>query len=217
MVRLAARSGRVSSAIVTDMDEPLAAAIGTGLEAIEARDFLRGEITTSRFARLTHEIASEMLRVGGSVENDIAGQLGRALRSGEAYERFVALVEAQGGTRQALEALAPAQPQVPVAAPAAGFVQAIDAVAIGEAARDAVAAAGSLAGIRIAAPVGTAVRAGEPLAYLAGGIPGQAARVGAAFTLSSAPPAPRALIAAVIRDASLAQPSNPPRNERDEP
>jgi pyrimidine-nucleoside phosphorylase len=145
MVRLAQRSGRRASAVVTDMNEPLAAHIGTGLEAIEARDFLRGAVASERFGQLTHEIASEMLLVGGVAESEIAARLERALRGGAAYERFVALVEAQGGSRAALEALAPVQPQTPVVASAAGFVATIDAVAIGEAARDIVAGGGASA------------------------------------------------------------------------
>jgi hypothetical protein len=87
-------------------------------------------------------------------------------------------------------------------------VCAIDSVAIGEAARDLVAEAGPLAGIRILAPVGTRVRAGEPIAQIAGA---RAAPPGLAqaFSVGPAPAAERPLIVAVIRDASAAPPSNP--------
>lgn len=216
MVRLARRGGRRASAIVTDMDEPLAAHVGTGLEAMEARDFLRGKPVAARFARLAAEIGAEMLRVGGVPGQDIQARLAQALRGGGAYERFVALVEAQGGTRAGLESLEPAGPLRNVTAASGGYVTAIDSVAIGEAARDLVVHDGPLAGIRIDAPVGTRVAAGQPLAQLAGS-DGFAARVGAAFTIGAAPPEDRPLVAAVIRDASLGVPSNPARNERDEP
>ncbi len=206
MVRLAKRFGRSSSAIVSDMDEPLAANIGTGLEAIEARDYLRGGAAGSRFAQLTAIVAQEMLRVGGVREAEIEPRLEAALRSGAGYERFVALIEAQGGTRAALEAAAPAQPSTPVRAPAAGYVAAIDAVAIGEAARALVARHGPFAGIRIAAAVGTGVRAGDPLAYVIGA--DAAAAVGPAFSLAAEPPEQRALVDDVIRDASLEPSSN---------
>jgi pyrimidine-nucleoside phosphorylase len=209
MVRLVERSGRRASAIVTDMDEPLAASIGTGLEAIEARDFLRGSETVSRFAHLTAAIAQEMLRVGGVSEEDVVPQLDRARRSGDAYERFVALIEAQGGERTAFEALAPAQPSTPVRAATAGYVSTIDTVAIGEAARDVVERHGPLAGIRIEAPVGTEVRPGDPLACIVGTVDG-VARVAAAFAVAPRAPRQRRLIAAVIRDASAAPPSKQP-------
>jgi thymidine phosphorylase len=208
MVRLAEHSGRRSSAIVTDMDEPLAACVGTGLEAIEARDFLRaGWAGDSRFARLAVIIAGEMLRVGGVREAEIEPRIERALRGGAAYERFVALIEAQGGARGTLEALAPASPDTPVPAPAGGCVQAIEAVAIGEAARDLVERGGPFAGIRIVAPVGTRIARGDPLASIAGPA-ADVARVRGAFTLGSGAPAPRPLVSAVVRDASLAPSSN---------
>ena len=207
MVRLAERFGRPSSAIVTDMDEPLAAEIGTGLEAIEARDFLRGSAAGSRFARLTAIVAQEMLRVGGVPEAEIEPRLDAALRGGAAYERFVALVEAQGGRRAGFEGMAAASPLTPVRAARDGYVEAIDPIAIGEAARDLVGRHGPFAGVRIAAPVGTRVAAGEPLAFVAGGMDTDGAVAGA-FSLSSEAPAKRALVDAIIRDASSASSSN---------
>ena len=206
MVRLAERSGRRSSAIVTDMDEPLGAHVGTGLEAIEAREFLRGNAAGSRLGRLSVAIAREMLRVGGVAELEIAPRIAAALESGAAYERFVAMIEAQGGERDALEALTPAAPSTPILAALEGYIGAIDAVAIGEAARDLVTRHGPFAGIRIAAPVGTRVRAGDALAYIAG-TADERPRVAAAFRVGAEPPAQRDLVAAVVRDASLAPPS----------
>jgi pyrimidine-nucleoside phosphorylase len=209
MVRLAERSGRRASAIVTDMNEPLAAGVGTGLEAIEARDFLRGGASGSRFAQLTAVVAQEMLRVGGVPEAEIVPRLEAALQGGAAYERFVALIEAQGGRRAALEDLAAALPATPVPAADAGYVQAIDTVAIGEAARDLVARHGPFAGIRIAAPVGTRVAAGQPVAFVAG-TTDDTASVGAAFSVGSEQVERRPLVEGIIRDASFAPPSNEP-------
>jgi len=206
MVRLAGRSGRRASAVVTDMDEPLSAGVGTGLEVIEVRDYLREPAGGGRFAQLTAAIAAEMLRVGGVPDAEAPTRVERALHDGSAYERFVALIEAQGGSRAVLEALEPAALH-PVAAPYAGYVTGIDAVAIGEAAREIVARHGPLAGIRISAPVGTAVDAGNVLALVAGGAD-DAARVARAFTIAAAPPAARPLIGAVIRDATAAPVSN---------
>ena len=48
-MRLVERVG-ARPALVSDMDEPLGAAVGTGIEAIEARDFLRGETHDPRLA-----------------------------------------------------------------------------------------------------------------------------------------------------------------------
>ncbi len=216
MVRLAERRGRAASAVVTAMDEPLAANIGTGVEAIEARDFLRAGSATSRFAQLSVLIAQEMLRVGGVPEAETAARIERAMVSGAAYERFMLMVEAQGGRRETFESLAPVGPWLPVRAACGGAVQAIDSVAIGEAARDVVSQCGPLAGIRIVAPVGSRVEAGDVLAQVAG-TAGWSARVAQAFTIGAAAPAPRPLVRALIRDARSSMPSNLVENERDEP
>jgi pyrimidine-nucleoside phosphorylase len=203
LVRLAASFGRRASALVSDMEEPLGAAVGTGLEAIEARDFLRGEPRDPRLAEAVYAVAHEMLRVAGVPEAEIERRALDALQSGAAYERFVQLVEAQGGSRAGLEALAPHPQQAAATAPRDGFVTRIDAVAIGEAARALVAAGGPTAGIRIVARVGTPVRAGEVLAECAG--PGVAAQtVAAAFRIGDAAPPVRPLVERVVRDAALA-------------
>ena len=47
------------------MEEPLGTAIGTALEAIEARDFLRGDRRDPRLAAVTEMVALEMLQVAG--------------------------------------------------------------------------------------------------------------------------------------------------------
>jgi pyrimidine-nucleoside phosphorylase len=203
LVRLAGRFGRRASALVSDMEEPLGAAVGTGLEAIEARDFLRGEPRDPRLAEAVYAVAHEMLRVADVSEPQIERRTLDALQSGAAYARFVQLVEAQGGTRAALEALAPHPQRATATAPRDGFVTRIDAVAIGEAARELVAAGGPCAGIRIVARVGTPVRAGEVLAECAG--PGVAPEtVAAAFAIGAAAPPVRPLVERIVRDAALA-------------
>lgn len=198
LVALCGRFGRRASALISDMSEPLASRVGTGLEAIEAREVLRGAAEDARFHELVLAVCDEMLRVCGR-ENGYE-HAREALASGAAYERFVALIEAQGGTRAALEGLRAAEPATIVAAPRGGVVDAIDAVAIGEAARDLVLACGPAAGVRILARTGATVAQGAPLAEIFGA-PAPAARVAAAFSLGTLAPPPVELIAAVVRDA----------------
>jgi len=203
LVRLAAGFGRRASALVSDMDEPLGAAVGSGIEAVEARDFLRGDERDPRLAEGTFAVAHEMLRVGGIPEGEIEPRALDALQSGAAYERFALLVEAQGGGREALDRIAAHPHRATAAAPRDGVVTAIDAAAIGELAREAVAADGPFAGIRLVARVGTPVRAGDVLAECAGpSLEPQA--VAAAFALGAHAPPPRKLVAAVVRDAAPA-------------
>jgi len=205
LVALCARFGRRSSALISDMNEPLAARVGTGLEAIEARDVLRGSARDPRFDELVLLVCDEMLRVSG--RDDGYERARAAIVDGSAYEKFVELIEAQGGTRAALEALVPAEPRTIVRAERDGVVTGIDAVAIGETARDLVLASGPTAGVRIIARTGTAVAAGAPLAEIAGDAV-FAARVAAAYALGDQAPAPIDLVAAIVRDASASPASN---------
>lgn len=201
LVDLAVRCGKRASAIVTDMDEPLARNIGTGLEVLEARNFLNGEARDERVAALARVVAIEMLRVGGVGQDEVEARYERALASGDAYERFVALVEAQGGSRRALELMRERDERTLVAAPSVGYVATIDAVAIGELARELVAACGPFAGVRLHARVGMPVRVGDPLIEIIGRAAGAAARAGAAFGIAAQAPPPRPLVEAIVRDA----------------
>ncbi|HEY4442069.1 MAG TPA: thymidine phosphorylase [Candidatus Elarobacter sp.] len=211
LVRLVERVGRRASALVSDMEEPLGAAVGSGIEAIEARDFLRGETHDPRLAGGIWAVVHEMLRVAGFAEDRIVARSVQALESGAAYERFVELVEAQGGTRTALEAMQVDPRRAAATAPRDGVVTAIDTVAIGELARRLVVASGPYAGIRLAARLGTPVRAGDTLAEIAGtGVdPAEAAQ---AFTVGDVARAARPLVATIVRDARQAAASNAMRS-----
>jgi pyrimidine-nucleoside phosphorylase len=200
MVTLAQRFGRRASALVTDMNEPLGPSVGDALEVIEARDFLRGTQRDARLADVVMLVATEMLAVGGMARDEAPARLQMALDGGAAYERLLALVEAQGGTRAGLEGLRVPDARVAARAARDGIVQAVDAVAIGERARAAVDAHGNAAGIIVRARIGDRVRAGDTLAELIGG-GDDAAGLAAAFALGDAPVAARPLLAAAVRDA----------------
>ena len=202
LVRLAASFGKRASALVSDMEEPLGAAVGSGIEAVEARDFLRGDDRDPRLSEAVFAVVHEMLRVGGVAEDSIAPDALDALQSGAAYERFVQLVEAQGGTRAALEDIAAHPHRVAATADREGVVTRIDAAAIGEAARELTVADGPFGGIRILARVGTPVRAGDALAECAGPS-ADPRRIAAAFTVGETAPPPRPLVESVVRDADL--------------
>lgn len=185
--------GRPSRAVVTDMDEPLGSWIGTGLELLEARDFLRGTRRTARLEVVCRTVASALLRSAG-VESP-AERIERALASGAAHERFEQMLAAQGAQPGALEALAPVGPPLRICAERSGFVREIDAVALGECARELTGRGGSAAGIAVATPAGSAVRAGDELATAYGPADAAfAARIRDAFTVSAAPAAARPLV-----------------------
>ena len=206
MVEIAARLGSRASALITDMDEPLGPSIGNALEAIEAREYLAGRTRDPRLGEVVRLIAAEMLRVGGEASAPEA-KIDAALASGAAYEKFVALVEAQGGTRAGLEGLRVPAQRVAARAPRDGNVTFVNATALGDLARSAFERHGPSAGIIVRARVGDAVKAGDTLAELVGA-GDDASGVGAAFSVEERVAGHRPLLHAIVRDADLAVASN---------
>ena len=201
LVRLTAHFGRRGRALVTDMDEPLGRAIGTGLEAIEARDFLRGERRDARLAAVVRALGVAMLEVAGFA-GDPAAALDAALASGAAAARFEAMLGAQGAAPGALGALAPHPQRSVVCAETAGYLRGIDAVVLGETARDLVRRAGAAAGIVVAVRTGDAVSAGDELAIVYGD-DRDADAIRSAFEIGPERTEPRPLVyRTIVTDAS---------------
>ena len=194
---------REAAALVTDMSQPLGAAVGNALEVRESVEVLRGGGPADVRA-LTLELAAVMLERSGA-ERDLAAARTRAataLDSGAAWERFLALVEAQGGTRAGMEREG-GRARAPVVrearAPREGVVARIDAFELGEcvvamgggrrAKEDAV---DPRVGLMVRARIGDTVARGATLAevHLAGDDPAMVERVAASFVLGEAPTAP---------------------------
>ncbi len=96
--------GRAAAALVTDMNQPLGEAAGNALEVRESVDVLKGG-GPADVRELTLELAILML-VGCGAEREPGAARSRALRaleSGAAWEKFLAMVEAQGGDPSSLE------------------------------------------------------------------------------------------------------------------
>jgi pyrimidine-nucleoside phosphorylase len=192
LVALSEAFGRRATALGSDMDEPLGTRVGTGLEVLEARAYLRGERRDARLAGVCERVALEMLRVAGFAD-DARGALEAALASGAAFERFERMLVAQGARSDWAERLRPHPTATPVSAERTGYLAAVDAVALGEIARALTERDGDGAGLQIAARVGDSVEPGRTLATVYGAAE-WASRVGAAFTIREAPPPPRPLI-----------------------
>jgi pyrimidine-nucleoside phosphorylase len=162
MVQLGEGAGRRTVALVTAMDNPLGRSVGNALEVQEALDALAGK-GDEELLEVSLRVAREMCRLAG-VSNDPEA----ALRSGAGRKTFIRMLEAQGGSLRNGLPVAPVQQPVP--ATAAGYVQSIDALAVGMASLEL--GAGRIrkedrvdhaAGLVIKAAVGAHVRAGDPL------------------------------------------------------
>lgn len=190
--------GAEAAALITDMSWPLGGAVGNALEVLEACETLRGAGPADT-RELTLELSGAMLRLA-KVEPDDASarrRAARALDSGEAWERFLQMVRAQGGDTAALEkraGLHPAPVVTVVPSPGDGVLAGCDCFAIGElvvslgggrrAKEDPI---DPRVGMVVLRRPGDRVRRGEPLAelHLAGPDSGAAERAAACFRLAA--------------------------------
>lgn len=130
-------AGCRTTALITDMNQPLAASAGNALEVADVMGALTGTRVAVRLTDLTVELGGEILALCGQVEEAEAGAriMRQTLREGHAAETFGAMVAALGGPADFLETWEGHLPKAPVVgdvtAPRAGFVQAIDGRAIG--------------------------------------------------------------------------------------
>src|SRR5690606_3880086 len=129
--------GLKTSALITDMNEPLASAAGNGLEVRNAVDFLTGKHQDPRLREVTLALCAELAAMTGIAPSVAAARalVDDALDSGRATERFATMVAALGGPTDFVEQmdlhLAPAPIIRDVFAPGQGSVAAIDTRGVG--------------------------------------------------------------------------------------
>jgi pyrimidine-nucleoside phosphorylase len=134
MIDLGNRASREVVAVISDMDEPLGHAVGNAVEIREAIATLRGEGPPD-FVQLVVEASTQLLTLSdlGVTGDEARSRVEQAIADGSAlaaYERWIA---AQGGNPD--EAALPSAPIVhEVTAPQAGYIQAVGAVQVGNAA-----------------------------------------------------------------------------------
>lgn len=210
MVSIGVRNGRKLTAVLSDMDAPLGVAIGNAMEVREAAETLRGE-GPADFTELVARLAGELLSMtglAGDREDGYQKAVAR-LHDGGAYAALEAFLEGQGAEPGALERLPEAPDREQLPAPRAGFVAALDALEVGIAAMELGAGRATKAdeidlavGLELLAKPGDRVEQGQPLVLLhhrgGRGLESARRRLGAAYTLADAAPAPRPLIHGVV-------------------
>ena len=98
MIRIGNLAGREVRCILTPMDEPLGYAVGNSLEVIEAINFLKGDMPKD-LKEVVLELGANMLQLAGkgnSIEENKLKML-EAIENGSAYNKFVEMVQNQGG------------------------------------------------------------------------------------------------------------------------
>jgi thymidine phosphorylase len=105
LVFVANGAGLATTALLTDMNQPLASAAGNAVEVAYVIDYLTGKRRERRFHEVTVALGAEMLALGGLAADRRAAQkrIENAVSSGAAAERFATMVEALGGPSDLLE------------------------------------------------------------------------------------------------------------------
>lgn len=177
LVRVSGKMGKPTSALITNMNQPLGHAVGNALEVAEAICTLKGNGPCD-VRDLALALGTQMLLLGGveHKEDDAHRRLEAALASGQGLEKFKQMVSLHHGDLAVFEnptRLPVSACRAPLPAPRSGYVVKVDAERIGQAslllgagrtqAHDAIDPG---AGIGALVKVGTGVERGQPLAVL---------------------------------------------------
>jgi pyrimidine-nucleoside phosphorylase len=177
MVKIGNNSGRKTAAMITNMEQPLGAAVGNALEVKEAIDVLKGE-GPADIKELCISAAALLGVQSGefSTVEDAEKCAINAINDGSAYESFLKFISAQGGNTRVLENLnefVNAEYNEEVISTEDGYVQDLDALMIGNAGMALGAgrkvktdALDMKAGLIIKLKIGSSVKKGDVLATI---------------------------------------------------
>lgn len=135
MVHIGKQVGRKTTALVTDMNQPLGMAVGNALEVKEAIEVLKG-IHRGPLMEVCLLLGAYMLYTAGRCRDveEARSMLADAWSRGEGLEKFKEMVRAQGGEASIVddpEGLPKARTVLPVKADREGYVTSIQAQSIG--------------------------------------------------------------------------------------
>jgi pyrimidine-nucleoside phosphorylase len=205
MLALGRHAERDVVCVLTDMNQPLGNAVGNALEVREAAATLRGagpsDLTELALDASAHLLALSDLEIDRA---EARRRVEAAIADGSAFAMYERWVRAQGGDPD--EAALPKAPFVrEVFAPRSGYVQALGALAVGQAAlhlgagrRDKDDPVDHAVGVVCLKKRGDEVELGEPLAEIhahdESSAEDAAADVLAAYELADDPPRPRSIV-----------------------
>lgn len=179
MVSIGTGAGKKMHAFITDMNQPLGDFVGNSLEVYEAVQILKGK--EGRLTDLIISLAARMLVMGGITQkiDDAKTILEEKIKSGEAFDKFLQMVAAQGGdtvyVTDKIDYLLSAPKKVPFKADKSGVIVEIDTYGVGMA--GVLLGAGRrskddkidpLAGFEIKKHIGDEVKSGEEILLIYG-------------------------------------------------
>ncbi|MCJ8323496.1 MAG: thymidine phosphorylase [Rhizobiales bacterium] len=177
LLEVARQAGLPTSAIITDMNQPLASAVGNAVEVKNAVDFLTGKHIDQRLYDVTMALCAEMLILGSMETSQQAAEarVAEALSSGKAAECFGRMCAALKGPADFIENMDKYLEFAPVVmdikAPKAGIVADINtrniglaAIKLGAGRTDPSADIDYGVGFEACLAIGAKVDAGQPIA-----------------------------------------------------
>ena len=137
LVSTANGAGCKTTALITDMNQPCATAVGNALEVMEVMQALCGAEVDNILCDLTAALGGEAMVLAGMTEDarEGANQIMETLRDGSAAERFGRMVAELGGPVDFVERWRDRLPAAPVVIEVksgeVGYVEGIDGEALG--------------------------------------------------------------------------------------
>jgi thymidine phosphorylase len=136
LVETANGAGCKTTALITDMNSPLAPALGNAVEVAVCMEVLSGNTQAAqRLHDLVVALGANLLAMHGESTADAASKMTRAIASGDAMTRFAEMIAAMGGPPDMADDWRTHLPKAPVVgevlATADGYVSQIDGQALG--------------------------------------------------------------------------------------
>ncbi len=137
LVEVSSGAGCPTSALITDMSQPLSSSAGNAVEVVEVMKTLTAERSSDRLLDVSIALGGELLARMKLAESVEAGcsKIREAISSGGAAERFSKMVYAMGGPKDFSETWQCRLPEAPVLqevfATETGYISAIDSRALG--------------------------------------------------------------------------------------
>lgn len=99
MIKIGETAGKKTTAVISDMNQPLGTNIGSFMETIEAINVLKGKDKNSRLRELSIYLSAKIIELGKNIPFSDAELLAtKLLDSGKALKKFKRIIKAQEGS-----------------------------------------------------------------------------------------------------------------------